>query len=57
MQSKSTINYIMFRCRVKEFRNTYIAHQEQELKDKEKARKALIEWIKGLLQIYRLNHN
>ena len=41
---------------IKEFRNTYVAHQEQELKDKEKARAALKKWIAGLLQIYRLHH-
>jgi type III restriction enzyme len=42
---------------IKEFRNTYVAHQEHELKDKEKARAAMKKWIAGLLQIYRLHHN
>lgn len=41
---------------IKEFRNTYVAHQEKELTDKIKARSELKLWITGLTQIYRLHH-
>ena len=34
--------------RINDFRNTYIAHQEQELTDRKKAEQELIVWIKGL---------
>jgi type III restriction enzyme len=39
-----------------DFRNTYIAHQEQELTDIDTARKGLIKWVKGLYQIYFAHH-
>ncbi|MDP2267855.1 MAG: hypothetical protein Q8K46_01685, partial [Deltaproteobacteria bacterium] len=39
-----------------DFRNTYVAHQEKELTDKEKAQAALKRWVGGLQQIYRLHH-
>ena len=39
-----------------DFRNTYVAHQEKELTDREKAQAALKRWVGGLLHIYRLHH-
>jgi hypothetical protein len=41
---------------IRDFRNTYVAHQEEELTDRAKAIAALKQWISGLLQIYRLHH-
>ena len=41
---------------LRDFRNTYVAHQEKDLTDREKAQTALIQWIGGLLRIYRLHH-
>ncbi len=41
---------------IKEFRNTYIAHQEHELTDVELARTELRNWISGLAAIYRAHH-
>jgi type III restriction enzyme len=41
---------------IKEFRNTYVAHQEKELTDKKKACSELKIWITGLIQVYRLHH-
>lgn len=41
---------------IKEFRNTYIAHQERELTDAGKARKEMKRWIEGLQQIFRAHH-
>ena len=41
---------------IRDFRNTYVAHQEKELTDREKAKTVLKIWIEGLLQIYRLHH-
>ena len=41
---------------IRDFRNTYVAHQEKELTDREKAQAALKRWVGGLLQIYRLHH-
>ena len=34
--------------RINDFRNTYVAHQEQELTDRKKAEQELIAWIQGL---------
>jgi type III restriction enzyme len=34
--------------RINDFRNTYVAHQEQELIDRQKAEQELIVWTKGL---------
>lgn len=39
---------------IRDFRNTYVAHQDKELTDREKAKAALKVWIGGLLQIYRI---
>lgn len=33
------------------FRNEYIAHQEKELDDRNTAKLAMNDWIKGLIQI------
>ncbi len=41
---------------LRDFRNTYVAHQEKDLTDREQARTALSQWIEGLLRIYRLHH-
>ena len=41
---------------IRDFRNTYVAHQEKDLTDREKAKTVLKIWIEGLLQIYRLHH-
>ena len=40
---------------IRDFRNTYVAHQQKDLMDREKAGGALKRWIDGLLQIYRLH--
>jgi type III restriction enzyme len=40
---------------IRDFRNTYVAHQQKDLMDREKAGGALKRWIGGLLQIYRLH--
>lgn len=40
---------------IRDFRNTYVAHQEKELTDREKAQAALKRWVGGLLQIYSLH--
>jgi type III restriction enzyme len=37
---------------INEFRNQFVAHQEQSLTDVDKARDALIKWIIGLYKIY-----
>jgi type III restriction enzyme len=37
-----------------DFRNTRIAHQEQPLTEAKEARKALIEWIDGLRQLWQI---
>ncbi|MCG6534621.1 MAG: hypothetical protein L7F78_08030 [Syntrophales bacterium LBB04] len=37
-----------------DFRNTYVAHQDKELMDRDKAKTALKVWIGALLQIYRI---
>jgi type III restriction enzyme len=34
--------------KINDFRNTYVAHQEQELTDSKKAENALMQWISGL---------
>jgi len=41
---------------IKEFRNTYIAHQEKELADGKEAHLALKIWVNGLLRIYESHH-
>lgn len=41
---------------VNEFRNTYIAHQEEILSDVEQAKVNLKYWIKTIVALYRLNH-
>jgi type III restriction enzyme len=41
---------------IRDFRNTYVAHQEKDLTDREKAQAALKRWVGGLLHIYRLHH-
>ncbi len=38
------------------FRNTYVAHQNQELTDVAVSKKALRAWITGLQAIYRAHH-
>ena len=35
-----------------EFRNTYIAHAKAELTDREKAREALVLWVRTLLALH-----
>ena len=35
------------------FRNEYIAHQEKELVDREVARQAMTDWIRGLRMIWQ----
>jgi type III restriction enzyme len=42
--------------RISAFRNTYIAHQEQELSDVSEAREALKQWSVGLFDIWRAHH-
>ncbi len=41
---------------LRDFRNTYVAHQEKDLTDIDMAHAALIKWIGGLLRIYRFHH-
>jgi type III restriction enzyme len=41
---------------IRKFRNTFIAHQEQELKDVEEARTQLRNWISGLAEIYKAHY-
>lgn len=36
---------------VYDFRNTYVAHQEQELKDRKLAERAVREWIETLAEM------
>jgi type III restriction enzyme len=36
---------------VYDFRNTYVAHQDEELKDAEKARKGLKDWLKSVVRL------
>ena len=42
--------------KINSFRNSYIAHQEQELSDVAQAREALKEWSKGLYDIWKAHH-
>ena len=42
--------------KINSFRNSYIAHQEQELTDVAQAREALKEWSKGLYDIWKAHH-
>jgi type III restriction enzyme len=39
--------------RIYSFRNEYIAHQEKELVDREVAKEAMMDWIRGLERIWR----
>lgn len=41
---------------LKDFRNTYVAHQEKELTDRNVAKAALKKWIEGLIMIFRCHH-
>jgi type III restriction enzyme len=41
---------------IKDFRNTYVAHQEHELLDLSLARTELKNWINGLAAIYHVHH-
>ncbi len=43
--------------RINSFRNSYIAHQEQELSDVAQAREALKGWSKGLYDIWKAHHS
>ena len=54
-QFKDTALYQMI-DNIKEFRNTFVAHQEKELTDRKIAKAALKAWIVGLTQIYRIHH-
>jgi type III restriction enzyme len=42
------MDFLTVVMKINDFRNTYIAHQEQELKDVSIARKNLGQWIAGL---------
>jgi type III restriction enzyme len=39
---------------INDFRNTRIAHQEKPLTDSSEARKALVQWIEGLSQLWQV---
>jgi type III restriction enzyme len=42
--------------RINTFRNTYVAHQKEDLTDLVKAKEALVEWTVGLRRIWELHH-
>ena len=47
-QTTGGMDFLTVVMRINDFRNTYIAHQEQELKDVNLARENLGKWIAGL---------
>ena len=42
--------------KITDFRNNYIAHQDKELTDINIAREGLINWVRGLYNIYFTHH-
>lgn len=43
-------------ARVYDFRNQYVAHQKEELKDAEQTRKAMREWVSCLHRVWAIHH-